>query len=124
MSAVTDFTDYKVADISLADWGRREIIIAESEMPALMGLRAKYAGAQPLKGAKILGCIHMTIQTAVLIETLTALGAEVRWSSCNIFHPRPSRSGHCGCRYSSVCVERRDRRRIRLVHRANHPQRW
>ncbi len=85
MSAVTDFTDYKVADISLADWGRREIIIAESEMPALMGLRAKYAGAQPLKGAKILGCIHMTIQTAVLIETLTALGAEVRWSSCNIF---------------------------------------
>ena len=85
MSAVADFTDYKVADISLADWGRREIIIAESEMPALMGLRAKYAGAQPLKGAKILGCIHMTIQTAVLIETLTALGAEVRWSSCNIF---------------------------------------
>ena len=87
MSAVINnaFTDYKVADISLADWGRREIIIAESEMPALMGLRRKYAGEQPLKGAKILGCIHMTIQTAVLIETLTALGAEVRWSSCNIF---------------------------------------
>ena len=85
MSAAADFTDYKVADISLADWGRREIIIAESEMPALMGLRTKYAGEQPLKGAKILGCIHMTIQTAVLIETLTELGAEVRWSSCNIF---------------------------------------
>ncbi|MDY7218379.1 adenosylhomocysteinase [Denitrificimonas sp. JX-1] len=85
MSAVADFTDYKVADISLADWGRREIIIAESEMPALMGLRSKYAAEQPLKGAKILGCIHMTIQTAVLIETLIALGAEVRWSSCNIF---------------------------------------
>ena len=85
MSAVADFTDYKVADMSLADWGRREIIIAESEMPALMGLRTKYAGEQPLKGAKIVGCIHMTIQTAVLIETLTALGAEVRWSSCNIF---------------------------------------
>lgn len=88
MSAVMkekNFTDFKVADISLADWGRREIIIAESEMPALMGLRRKYAGEQPLKGAKILGCIHMTIQTAVLIETLTALGAEVRWSSCNIF---------------------------------------
>ena len=88
MSAVMndkDFNDYKVADMSLADWGRREIIIAESEMPALMGLRSKYAGEQPLKGAKILGCIHMTIQTAVLIETLTALGAEVRWSSCNIF---------------------------------------
>ena len=87
MSAVINnaFTDYKVADISLADWGRREVIIAESEMPALMGLRRKYAGEQPHKGAKILGCIHMTIQTAVLIETLTALGAEVRWSSCNIF---------------------------------------
>ena len=79
------FTDYKVADISLADWGRKEIIIAESEMPALMGLRAKYKASQPLAGAKILGCIHMTIQTAVLIETLVALGAEVRWSSCNIF---------------------------------------
>ena len=85
MSAAADFTDYKVADISLADWGRREIIIAESEMPALMALRTKYAAEQPLKGAKILGCIHMTIQTAVLIETLIALGAEVRWSSCNIF---------------------------------------
>jgi len=80
-----DFTDYKVADISLADYGRREIIIAESEMPALMAMRRKYASEQPLKGARILGCIHMTIQTAVLIETLVELGAEVRWSSCNIF---------------------------------------
>ena len=77
--------DYKVADISLADFGRREIAIAESEMPALMALRRKYSKEQPLKGAKIIGCIHMTIQTAVLIETLTNLGAEVRWSSCNIF---------------------------------------
>ena len=88
MSAVNtpaDFNDYKVADMSLAAWGRRETFIAESEMPALMGLRRKYAAEQPLKGAKILGCIHMTIQTAVLIETLVALGAEVRWSSCNIF---------------------------------------
>src|SRR3990167_11147935 len=88
MSAVltpADFTDFKVADISLDAWGRRETIIAESEMPALMGLRRKYAGEQPLKGAKIAGCIHMTIHTAVLIETLTALGAEVRWSSFNIF---------------------------------------
>ncbi|AQY68976.1 MULTISPECIES: adenosylhomocysteinase [Pseudomonas] len=88
MSAVitpADFNDYKVADMSLAAWGRRETFIAESEMPALMGLRRKYAAEQPLKGAKILGCIHMTIQTAVLIETLVALGAEVRWSSCNIF---------------------------------------
>jgi adenosylhomocysteinase len=79
------FTDYKVADIKLADWGRKEIQIAEGEMPALMALREKYRAEQPLKGARIMGCIHMTIQTAVLIETLTALGAEVRWSSCNIF---------------------------------------
>lgn len=77
--------DYKVADISLATWGRKEITIAESEMPALMAIRAKYQDQKPLQGAKIIGCIHMTIQTAVLIETLKALGAEVRWSSCNIF---------------------------------------
>ena len=77
--------DYKVADISLAGWGRKEIAIAESEMPALMAIRAKYRQAKPLQGAKIIGCIHMTIQTAVLIETLCELGAEVRWSSCNIF---------------------------------------
>ncbi|ABW28925.1 adenosylhomocysteinase [Acaryochloris marina] len=77
--------DYKVADISLADWGRKEMAIAEGEMPALMAIRAKYRDSKPLQGAKIIGCIHMTIQTAVLIETLCALGAEVRWSSCNIF---------------------------------------
>jgi adenosylhomocysteinase len=77
--------DYKVADIGLADWGRKEINIAETEMPGLMALRAEYGAEQPLKGARIAGCLHMTIQTAVLIETLTALGAEVRWSSCNIF---------------------------------------
>ncbi|TVZ37430.1 adenosylhomocysteinase [Alteromonadaceae bacterium 2753L.S.0a.02] len=81
----TEFTDYKVADISLAAWGRKEIEIAEGEMPALMALRDKYRAEQPLAGAKIMGCIHMTIQTAVLIETLVELGAEVRWSSCNIF---------------------------------------
>ncbi len=79
------FTDYKIADIKLAEWGRKEITIAESEMPALMALRKKYKKEQPLKGARIMGCIHMTIQTAVLIETLVDLGAEVRWSSCNIF---------------------------------------
>lgn len=79
------FTDYKVADISLAEYGRREITLAEAEMPALMGLRRRYQADQPLQGAKIVGCIHMTIQTAVLIETLIALGAEVRWTSCNIF---------------------------------------
>ncbi|MCG2607143.1 adenosylhomocysteinase [Acinetobacter sp. SM34] len=86
MNAVTaSFTDYKVADISLADYGRKEIKLAEAEMPALMGLRKRYSAAKPLAGAKILGCIHMTIQTAVLIETLVELGAEVRWTSCNIF---------------------------------------
>ena len=77
--------DYKVADIGLADYGRKEIELAESEMPTLMALRSKYSGQKPLKGAKILGCIHMTIQTAVLMETLVALGAQIRWSSCNIF---------------------------------------
>ena len=77
--------DYKVADMSLAEWGRKEITIAETEMPGLMALREEYGGQQPLKGARIVGCLHMTIQTAVLIETLTALGASVRWSSCNIF---------------------------------------
>ena len=77
--------DYKVADMSLAEWGRKEIAIAETEMPGLMALREEYGEAQPLKDARIVGCLHMTIQTAVLIETLTALGASVRWSSCNIF---------------------------------------
>jgi adenosylhomocysteinase len=78
-------TDYKVADMALADWGRKEIAIAETEMPGLMALREKYRSQKPLKGARIAGCLHMTIQTAVLIETLIELGAEVRWSSCNIF---------------------------------------
>ncbi len=79
------YVPYKVKDISLADWGRKEIELAEAEMPGLMALREEYAEQQPLKGARIAGCLHMTIQTAVLIETLTALGAEVTWSSCNIF---------------------------------------
>ena len=82
---MAEFTDCKVADMSLADWGRKEIAIAETEMPGLMALRAEYGKAKPLSGARIVGCLHMTIQTAVLIETLTALGAELRWSSCNIF---------------------------------------
>lgn len=77
--------DYKVADLNLADWGRKEILIAETEMPGLMALREMYQEKKPLKGARITGCLHMTVQTAVLIETLIALGAEVRWSSCNIF---------------------------------------
>ncbi|MBQ3818747.1 MAG: adenosylhomocysteinase [Acetobacter sp.] len=78
-------TDYKVKDLSLAEWGRKEISIAEGEMPGLMALREEYHASQPLKGARIAGCLHMTIQTAVLIETLVALGASVRWSSCNVF---------------------------------------
>ncbi len=82
---MSEFTDYKVADISLADWGRKEVAIAETEMPGLMALREEYAGKKPLAGARIAGCLHMTIQTAVLMETLIDLGAEVRWSSCNIF---------------------------------------
>ena len=82
---MAEFTDYKVADISLAEWGRKEIEMAESEMPGLMSIREEHKDAQPLKGARIAGSLHMTIQTAVLIETLVALGAEVRWASCNIF---------------------------------------
>lgn len=84
-NSVIAANDFKVADLSLAEWGRKELTIAESEMPALMRIREKYEASQPLAGARILGCIHMTIQTGVLIETLVALGAEVRWSSCNIF---------------------------------------
>ncbi len=79
------FTDYQVADISLADWGRKEIVIAEQEMPGLVSIREQYSAAKPLAGVRITGSLHMTIQTAVLIETLVALGADVRWASCNIF---------------------------------------
>ncbi len=82
---MTDTADFKVADINLADWGRKEINIAETEMPGLMAIREEYRAQKPLKGARIAGCLHMTIQTAVLMETLVDLGAEVRWSSCNIF---------------------------------------
>ena len=85
MSASVEYLPYKVKDISLAEWGRKEIELAEAEMPGLMSLREEYKDEQPLKGARVAGCLHMTIQTAVLIETLTALGAEVTWSSCNIF---------------------------------------
>src|SRR6185369_11771116 len=89
MSTATKSIDfslpYKVADMSLAEWGRKEIKLAEAEMPGLMSIREEHKGKKPLKGARIAGCLHMTIQTAVLIETLVDLGAEVRWSSCNIF---------------------------------------
>ena len=85
MTQSTSRLPYKVKDISLAEWGRKEIKLAEAEMPGLMTIRKEYGAQQPLKGARIAGCLHMTIQTAVLIETLKALGAEVTWSSCNIF---------------------------------------
>src|SRR6266705_5077496 len=88
MNATTDiknFTDFKVADIDLAGWGRKEIAIAETEMPGLMAIREEFAPERPLRGARIAGSLHMTIQTAVLIETLKALGADVRWASCNIY---------------------------------------
>ena len=81
----TTYLPYKVKDISLADWGRKEIILAEAEMPGLMSIRKEFAASKPLAGARIAGCLHMTIQTAVLIETLVELGADVTWSSCNIF---------------------------------------
>src|SRR5215208_1921277 len=85
MTTLTETTDYKVADIGLADFGRREIRLAEHEMPGLMAMREEYGAQKPLKGARISGSLHMTVQTAVLIETLVELGAEVRWASCNIF---------------------------------------
>src|SRR5260370_969211 len=84
-AADSKFSDFRVADLALAAWGRKEIAIAESEMPALMAIRQEFAATQPLRGARIAGSLHMTIQTAVLIETLKALGADVRWASCNIF---------------------------------------
>ena len=112
--------DYKVADLSLAEWGRQEIILAEQEMPGLMALRAEYGHAQPLAGARIAGSLHTTIQTAVLIETLTALGAQVRWCSCNIF----STQGPRGCRprgyrHTDLRLEGRNRGRVLVVYRAN-----
>ena len=83
--AATNYIPYKVKDLSLADWGRKEITLAEAEMPGLMALRSEYGASKPLAGARVAGCLHMTIQTAVLIETLVELGADVTWSSCNIF---------------------------------------
>ena len=120
---------YKVRDLSLAEWGRKEIRLAEQEMPGLMALRERYGGKKPLAGARIMGSLHMTIQTAVLIETLAELGADVRWVSCNIFSTQDhaasavvvGRDGdrrHRGAsaRHSRVRVEGRDARRILVVH--------
>merc|ERR1711962_822998 len=97
---------YKVADISLADYGRKELILAENEMPGLMYLREKYGPSKPLKGARIAGCLHMTVQTAVLIETLKELGAELTWSSCNIFfYTGPCCCSHGYCWHSRLRLE-------------------
>ena len=113
--------DYKVADIALADWGRKEINIAETEMPGLMALRKEFGAQQPLKGARIAGCLHMTIQTAVLIETLTALRCGNTLVILQyIFDSRPCCRCDCSRWYSRLRLERRNRSRSGLVHRANH----
>jgi len=95
-------TDFRVADLKLADWGRKEIAIAETEMPGLIAIREEFAPLQPLRGARIAGSLHMTIQTAVLIETLQALGAEVRWASCNIFSTQDHAAAAIAARGTSV----------------------
>jgi adenosylhomocysteinase len=102
LKSAADFTDHKVADLGLADWGRKEILIAETEMPGLMAIREEYAPVQPLRGARITGSLHMTIQTAVLIETLQALGAQVRWASCNIFSTQDHAAAAIAARGTSV----------------------
>ena len=113
LKATASSADYKVADLALADWGRKEIAIAETEMPGLMAIREEYARTQPLKGARISGSLHMTIQTAVLIETLQALGAQVRWASCNIFlDPGPRRCCHRRGRHRGVRLEGRVAERL------------
>ena len=101
-------TDFVIADASLSDWGRKEISIAESEMPGLMALRDEYGTSQPLKGARIAGCLHMTVQTAVLIETLKFLGADLRWSSCNIFSTQDQAAAAIAdaSKHSCVCKKR------------------
>jgi len=98
---------YKVKDISLAEWGRKEIRLAEAEMPGLMTIREEYRAQQPLNGARIAGCLHMTIQTAVLIETLIELGAEVSWSSCNIFSTQDHAAAAIAATGIPVCFQRR-----------------
>ena len=109
-------TDYHVADLGLVEWGRREIAIAESEMPGLMALRAEYGKRQPLKGARIAGSIHMTIQTAVLIETLQALGADVRWASCNIFSTQDHAAAAIAAGGAGVRLQGRNARGILGIH--------
>ncbi len=117
---VTKKLPYKVKDLSLADWGRREIMLAENEMPGLMALREKYGSSKPLKGARIAGCLHMTIETAVLIETLTKLGRQVQWSSCNIFSTQDQAAAAIAVTGVPVYAWKgMNTRGIRLVHRAD-----
>ena len=121
------FTDYKVADFSLADWGRREIAIAETEMPGLMALRDEFAASKPLQGARVVGCLHMTIQTAVLIETLIELGATVRWSSCNIFSTQDHAAAAIAARGIPVFAwkgETEDEYEWCIEQTLRGPQRW
>ena len=120
MNAVANIKpDYKVADISLADWGRKEIDIAEHEMPGLMSIRRKYAAAKPLKGVRVTGSLHMTIQTAVLIETLMDLGADVRWASLqHLLDPGPRRRRDRRDRHAGVRLEGRDAGRVLGLHAA------
>ncbi len=128
MSTLTEKIDFKVADLSLAEFGRKEIRLAEHEMPGLMAIRREYAEAQPLAGARITGSLHMTIQTAVLIETLVALGAEVRWASCNIFSTQdhaaaavvvgPEGTPENPAGRPGLRLEGRDARGVLVVHRA------
>ena len=117
------FTDYKVSDIGLADFGRKEIDIAEHEMPGLMATREKYGKEKPLQGVRITGSLHMTIQTAVLIETLVDLGADVRWASCNIFSTQDhAAAAIAAARNPGLRLEGRDPRRILVVHLAGAGQ--
>ena len=111
---------YKVADMSLAEWGRKEIEISEHEMPGLMAIRRKYGPQKPLKGVRIMGSLHMTIQTAVLIETLVELGADVRWCSCNFFDAGPCGGGHRRSGGSRLCVEGRNAARVLVVYGDGH----
>jgi len=111
MSAVlkaSNVVDYHVADISLAEWGNKEIKIAETEMPGLMAIREEFAASKPLKGARITGSLHMTIQTGVLIQTLEALGAQVRWASCDLLDSRPCRRSDCSERHRRIRVQGRE----------------
>ena len=117
--ATTTRTDYKVRDISLAEFGRKEIEIAEKEMPGLMATREKYGPSKPLAGARITGSLHMTIQTAVLIETLVELGADVRWASCNIFSTQDhAAAAIAAARRAGLRLEGRDPRGVLVVHQA------